>query len=257
MTSSEKRIVGFTAVAHGLNHAVELVFGAVLLVVAFEFDARIALLGAIANGASLSYSLMALPAGQLADHWGSKRMVALSMGGSGIAAAMAAAAPNLAMLAIALIIMGMLGGLYHPAGLSFITRGVRHRARALGIHGAGGNLGTAIAPGIAGGVAGIWKWRASFVVFAILALSIAAASLRSKAGETDDELSDELKKKKTTTLLVPLGLMFVINAGFGFNFRGLTTFLPLHLGTNLGFNIANLDPVAVGGGFATVALCLA
>ena len=79
MTTAEKRIVGFTAVAHGLNHAVELVFGAVLLVVAFEFDARIALLGAIANGASLSYSLMALPAGQFADRWGSKRMVALSM----------------------------------------------------------------------------------------------------------------------------------------------------------------------------------
>jgi MFS family permease len=133
MTTAEKRIVGFTAVAHGLNHAVELVFGAVLLVIAFEFDVRIALLGAIANGASLSYSLMALPAGGLADKFGSKRMVALSMGGSGLAAAMAATAPNLTVLAIALVIMGLLGGLYHPAGLSFITRGVRQRARALGI----------------------------------------------------------------------------------------------------------------------------
>ncbi len=253
MTTAEKRIVGFTAVAHGLNHAVELVFGAVLLVVAFEFDARIALLGAIANGASLSYSLMALPAGQLADRWGSKRMVALSMGGSGVAAAMAAAAPNLGVLAAALVIMGLLGGLYHPAGLSFITRGVRQRARALGIHGAGGNLGTALAPGIAGGVAGIWNWRASFVVFAILALTIAAASLRSRAGEPDEESTNE-PRKETATLLVPLALMFVINAGFGFIFRGLTTFLPLHLGTNLGFDVAGFDPVAVGGGFATVAL---
>ena len=54
--------------------------------------------------------------------------------------------PNVWVLGVALVLIGILGGLYHPAGLSLITRGVRSRARALGIHGAGGNLGTALAP---------------------------------------------------------------------------------------------------------------
>ena len=253
MTAIERRIVGFTTVAHGLNHAVELVYGALLFVIAVEFDVRLAVLGAIANASALAYAVMALPAGHAADRLGSRRMVSISMGGAGAAALLAAASPNISVLTIALVLMGLLGGLYHPAGLSFITRSVRQRARALGIHGAGGNLGTALAPLIAGGVAGIWSWRGSFLVFAVLALSIAAASYRSRAVEPDMEITKRPVKERET-LLLPLALMFVINAGFGFIFRGLTTFLPLHLTTNLGFSLIGFDPVVIGGAFATFAL---
>jgi len=253
MTDDERRIVGFTSVAHGLTHAVELVYGAVLLVVAIEFDVSIALLGAIANASAIAYSVMALPAGQAADKLGSKKMVTISVGGSGAAALLAAASPNVAVLTVALIIMGLLGGLYHPAGLSLITRGVRQRARALGIHGAGGNIGTALAPLIAGGVAGIWNWRASFLVFAILAIAITISSLRYRVDDPDPKAPSPAASD-TQTLLVPLTLMFIINAGFGFIFRGVTTFLPLHLATNLRFDIVSLDPVVIGGGFATFAL---
>lgn len=253
MTAIERRIVGFTTVAHGLNHAVELVYGALLFVIAVEFDVRLAVLGAIANASALAYAVMALPAGHAADRLGSRRMVSISMGGAGAAALLAAASPNISVLTIALVLMGLLGGLYHPAGLSFITRSVRQRARALGIHGAGGNLGTALAPLIAGGVAGIWSWRGSFLVFAVLALSIAAASYRSRAVEPDMEITKRPAKERET-LLLPLALMFVINAGFGFIFRGLTTFLPLHLATNLGFSLVGFDPVVIGGAFATFAL---
>jgi FSR family fosmidomycin resistance protein-like MFS transporter len=130
---------------------------------------------------------------------------------------------------------------------------VRQRARALGIHGAGGNIGTALAPLIAGGVAGIWNWRASFLVFAILAIAITISSLRYRVDEPDPKAPSAVASD-TPTLLVPLTLMFIINAGFGFIFRGVTTFLPLHLATNLRFDFANLDPVVIGGGFATFAL---
>lgn len=253
MTAAERRIVGFTSVAHGLNHAVELVYGAVLFVIAVEFDVRLALLGAVANASALAYAVMALPAGPAADRLGSKRMVSISMGGAGATALLAAASPNVTVLAIALVIMGLLGGLYHPAGLSLITRGVRQRARALGIHGAGGNIGTALAPLIAGGLAGIWSWRASFVFFAIIAITVAAVTYRSTVGEPDPD-AVRSSNPSSPTLLVPLALMFVINAGFGFIFRGLTTFLPLHLSTNLGFEIGGFEPVVVGGAFATFAL---
>jgi FSR family fosmidomycin resistance protein-like MFS transporter len=253
MTAVERRIVGFTSVAHGLNHAVELVYGAVLFVIAIEFDVRLALLGAIANASALAYAVMALPAGQAADRLGSKRMVSISMGGAGAAALLAAASPNTTVLAVALVIMGLLGGLYHPAGLSLITRGVRQRARALGIHGAGGNVGTALAPLIAGALAGIWSWRASFLFFAIVAITVAAVTYRSQVEEPDRDARASTKPPRPT-LLFPLALMFVVNAGFGFIFRGLTTFLPLHLSTNLGFGIAGFEPVVVGGAFATFAL---
>ena len=43
----------------------------------------------------------------------------------------------------------------------------------------------ALAPMIAGGVAGIWNWRASFLVFAILAITITIASFRYRVEETN------------------------------------------------------------------------
>ena len=167
MTTGERQIVAFTGVAHGLNHAVELVYGAILAVVAIEFGVTIAALGVLGTISSLAYAGAALPAGATADRFGSKNTVAISMGGAGVAALIAAISPNIQVLGFALVLMGIFGGMYHPAGLSFISRTVRQRARALGIHGAGGNLGTALAPFIAAAIAGVWSWRGAFLVFAL------------------------------------------------------------------------------------------
>ena len=255
MTPEERRIVASTGVAHGLNHAVELVYGAVLIVVALEFGVTVAALGVLGAASSLAYAFAALPAGAMADRLGSQRTVALSMGGAGVAALLAAVAPNVWVLGAALVLMGILGGLYHPAGLSLITRGVRSRARALGIHGAGGNLGTALAPLIAAGIAGAWNWRGAFLVFAVLSLTVSFLAFRSAPNSAGKSNSERPRPRlRAQSLLVPLALMFVINACFGFIFRGLTLFLPLHLGENLGFDVFGFEPVVIGGAAATLAL---
>jgi MFS family permease len=254
MTAGERQIVAFTGVAHGLNHAVELVYGAILAVVAIEFGVTIAALGVLGTISSLAYAGAALPAGATADRFGSKNTVAISMAGAGVAALIAAISPNIQVLGFALVLMGIFGGMYHPAGLSFISRTVRQRARALGIHGAGGNLGTALAPFIAAAIAGVWSWRGAFLVFALLSFLITLIALRSSIGP-DVNQADSLKPQhRAQSFLIPLILIFVINASFGFIFRGLTLFLPLHLSTNLGLDVFGLKPVVVGGAVATVAL---
>ena len=255
MTPEERRIVASTGVAHGLNHAVELVYGAVLVVVGMEFGVTVAALGVLGAASSLAYAFAALPAGAMADRLSSQRTVALSMGGAGVAALLAAVSPNVWVLGAALVLMGILGGLYHPAGLSLITRGVRSRARALGIHGAGGNLGTALAPLIAAAIAGAWNWRGAFLVFAVLSLTVSIAAFRSPPdGAGGNQAERPRPRLRAQSLLAPLALMFVINACFGFIFRGLTLFLPLHLGENLGFDVFGFEPVVIGGAAATIAL---
>ena len=254
MTPEERRIVASTGVAHGLNHSIDLVYGAVLAVVLIEFGTTNAVLGALATVSWLAYAFTAIPAGEMADRLGSQRTVALSMGGAGVAALMAAAAPNVWVLGAGLVLIGILGGLYHPAGLSLITRGVRSRARALGVHGAGGNLGTALAPVIAAFIAGAWSWRAAFVVFAVLSIAVSITASRSPPDDVGGSSERPRPRLRAQSLLVPLALMFVINACFGFVFRGLTLFLPLHLGENLGFDVLGFEPVVIGGAAATIAL---
>ncbi len=254
MTPEERRIVASTGVAHGLNHSIDLVYGAVLAVILIEFGTTNAVLGALATVSWLAYAFTAIPAGEMADRLGSQRTVALSMGGAGVAALMAAAAPNVWVLGAGLVLIGILGGLYHPAGLSLITRGVRSRARALGVHGAGGNLGTALAPVIAAFIAGAWSWRAAFVVFAVLSIAVSITAFRSPPDDVGGSSERPRPRLRAQSLLVPLALMFVINACFGFVFRGLTLFLPLHLGENLGFDVLGFEPVVIGGAAATIAL---
>lgn len=254
MTPEERRIVASTGVAHGLNHAVDLVYGTVLAVILIEFGTTEVVLGALATVSWLAYAFTAVPAGEMADRLGSQRTVALSMGGAGVAALVAAAAPNVWVLGIALVLIGILGGLYHPAGLSLITRGVRSRARALGIHGAGGNLGTALAPLLTAAVAGAWSWRGAFIVFAVLSIAVSITAFRSPPDDVGGNSQRPRPRLRAQSLLVPLALMFVINGCFGFVFRGLTLFLPLHLGKNLGFDVFGFEPVVIGGAAATVAL---
>ena len=254
MTPEERRIVASTGVAHGLNHAVDLVYGTVLAVILIEFGTTEVVLGALATVSWLAYAFAAVPAGEMADRLGSQRTVALSMGGAGVAALLAAFSPNVWVLGAALVLIGILGGLYHPAGLSLITRGVRSRARALGIHGAGGNLGTALAPVLTAAVAGAWNWRGAFVVFAVLSIAVSIAAFRSPPDDTEGRSERSRPRLRAQSLLVPLALMFVINACFGFIFRGLTLFLPLHLGENLGFDVLGFEPVVIGGAAATIAL---
>lgn len=254
MTPEERRIVASTGVAHGLNHSIDLVYGAVLAVILIEFGTTNAVLGALATVSWLAYAFTAIPAGEMADRLGSQRTVALSMGGAGVAALLAAFSPNVWVLGAGLVLIGILGGLYHPAGLSLITRGVRSRARALGVHGAGGNLGTALAPVIAAFIAGAWSWRAAFVVFAVLSIAVSVTAFRSPPDDVGRSSERPRPRLRAQSLLVPLVLMFVINGCFGFVFRGLTLFLPLHLGENLGFDVFGFEPVVIGGAAATVAL---
>ena len=263
MTRNEKQVVGYTSLAHGLTHGLELTYGAVLVVIALEFDVTLALLGVVATVSALAYGLTAFPAGAMADRVGSKRMLVLSLGGSGGAAVLAALAPNIGVLALALTLMGLLGGIYHPAGLALIARGVRERARGMGFHGIGGNIGTAAAPLLAAVLASAVSWRASFAVFAVLAALVAflvqVSSVREenpaeqapRLTQTGGSVRGQMSQR---TFLLPLILIFVINAFEGFIYRGTVTFLPLHLSRHLGFDIFGFEPVVIGGSFATVAL---
>lgn len=259
MNSNERRVVGYTSTAHGLNHAVELVYGAVLAVIAVHFGVTLVVLGIIANVTALAYAFSALPAGDASDRFGSKRVVVFSMAGSAFFALLAAASPNVWVLAIALAFMGVMAGMYHPSGLSFITRSVRERTRGLAYHGMGGSLGTSVAPAVAALLAGIYSWRASFAVFALLSLAIAVLIQFSSVSEGDSgkESAKESvagNKSPNTSRAIPLTLVFMLNGFFGFIFRGTVVFLPLHLSRHLGFDFFGVEPVVVGGSFATFAL---
>jgi len=72
------------------------------------------------------------------------------------------------------VLMGILGGGYHPASTTMISTVVEpgKRGRALGFHLVGGSFSYFLAPLIAAGLASVLGWRGPFIAMAILSISI-------------------------------------------------------------------------------------
>lgn len=107
------------------------------------------------------YSIFQLPAGLLADRIGQRGLLAGGMvvlaGGVGLASV----APDYRTLVIAQALAGIGGSTYHPTGMSLVSdfESGGTEGRAMGIHGFGGIIGTALAPALIGGLAAFYDWR--------------------------------------------------------------------------------------------------
>jgi MFS family permease len=175
LQQSSRRLAWTSAVIHGLVHASVLLLPPLLGDLQRAFGVSLLRLLAVGNAMYLVYGLAAIPAGFLADRFGSRRMLVVAASGCGLSLLLIAGAPSFPLLAVGLVALGLSAGVYHPSGLSLLSRGVAsgERGRAIGIHGAGGNLGEAVAPAWAAAFATAIHWRAGFAVGALLSFACA------------------------------------------------------------------------------------
>ncbi len=261
MNRYEKRVVFYSATAHAVIHMLELSYAAVLVILKVEFNSNLFLLGLVANLAAFAFGAGALPAGVLSDKFGSKRIVMACLATAGVTAVLVAVSPSIYMLAASLTALGLAIGLYHPAGMSFISRGVRQRSLGLGFNGVGGNIGVAFAPVFAASVAALWGWRTSYLILAVLAFIILVTMLR-VAPVREEEAPAEIARQAAapakadvkvfyfTLIALYISYMFT-----GLIYRGAVTFLPAYIGERVEFApLNNLSSVVKGGSFTTIIL---
>lgn len=225
-------------IAHAAFHAYELAIPVFLVVWLSEFSTTAAVIGFVVG---IGYALVgfgAVPSGILADKYGSKRLVLGSILIMGAGFGLLGLSPNLWVLTLALIIWGIGASIYHPAGLSLLSRGAEQRGAAFAYHGAAGNVGTVIGPLFAAVGLVFFDWRfvaGLFVIPAIIAVVLAfrlefdeTAAVDSET-DTDSNGITSLTELITDTRLLFTGgfiIVFVIVMVYGMYFRGILTFLP-------------------------------
>jgi MFS transporter, FSR family, fosmidomycin resistance protein len=242
MNSQTFRLVLLVSCAHAMVHMFEHALPAVEQMIGEEFAVGRERTGALGTVWRLPFGWAAMMVGWLTDRWGSKRMLIGYLIGCIVTAILAWWAPTLAILFVVMFLMGTFASIYHPAGLSLISRETtpENRGAALGWHGIFGSLGIAAAPFIAALVfsTGSVGWREYFLVLTVPAAIIAILLLRLRVD------SESPSRRAESSRLAALNdepiawrrFLVLVSAGAlsGFVYSAFLFFLPRYLDqTNL------------------------
>ncbi len=238
-----------------------------------------------------TYGVVAVATGYLADRYPAIKMLTLGLAIATVAAFGVALSVNYFMLLACFVLLGVGLGFYHPVGLSYISKvfGPKHRGKALGINGIGGNLGWLLSPILTAMIAVWFGWRAAFVVWGCLGLVfiglvififgsgvlkgnnangdpngkgrgqrtvVDLEELQAVSEETVAPTSKEDYTASLRSLLTFLVLIVILITVFrGFYFHGLTDTLPTFLVDERGDDLPSDDPalrLILAGGFLSM-----
>ena len=279
MNANDRAITGFAMAGHAMVHTYELAVPILLTVWLAEFSATSATLGSVVAVGYGLFGVGALPAGVLVDRFGSRRLIVACLFGMGTAFVLLGLLPGVAGIAVALAVWGLAASVYHPAGLTLISKGADQRGAAFAYHGMAANVGIAGGPFLTALLLVIVEWRLAVVLLAIPAFIAGAVGLTvtfdetaavdddATAGEDEsgeravdagkDDASDTATASDVDSLasfvtasrgLFTTGFLtvFVLVLFNGLYYRGMVTFLPEVLSDVLDPLLA-VDPTAAIG----------
>ncbi|WP_149536792.1 MFS transporter [Siccirubricoccus phaeus] len=187
MSDHATRQIVFINAAHVITHYVLLILAtAVLGMVQQSPEAFGEVYGpvlALGTGMFVAYGLGALPMGHLAAKFGARAMMAAFFIGTGACLLWAAMASSPWMLAVSLTLMGGFAAIYHPIGTAMLVEAAtgKRLGRSVGINGAFGNMGVALAPVVTAFLAARLGWHWAFGVPGAISIALGLLYLREPA----------------------------------------------------------------------------
>ena len=180
--------------AHAMVHTYELSIPIFVSIWLVEFDVlplgltqievTAATLGVVVTAGYGLFGVGSLPGGVLVDRIGSARLITLCLFGMGGSFVLLGFAPNLLVVAVALLLWGAAASVYHPAGLTLLSKGVEDRGTGFAYHGIAGNVGTGLGPLAAATALLFVEWTAVAIALAVPALFAGVYALRAEFDET-------------------------------------------------------------------------
>jgi len=155
--------------AHLAHHLVTALPVPLLPFIRDEFALDYTRAGLVISAFGLVYGASQLPAGWLADRIGARLLITTGIIGVAVTGLLVGLSQTYLILIICLVLMGILGGSYHPAATTMMMALVKpkNRGRALGFHMVGGGLSYFLVPLMAAGIAAVWGWRGTFITMAV------------------------------------------------------------------------------------------
>ena len=160
-------------VAHFSHHLVGALLTPLLPFIRDQFILTKTQVGLLGSAYNLPYGIGQLPGGWLADRVGPRTLIVVGISGVAAAGLFTGLSPSYVVMAVALVLLGLAGGGYHPAASPLVSASVdeKNRGGALGLHQIGGTLSFFLTPLIAAGIAGAIGWRGTFIWLSVATLA--------------------------------------------------------------------------------------
>ena len=238
----KEAIKPFTAIwiSHMLVEIFLLMHPALVPVFEREFGLSDFQAGLLIAVPSLCRLIIVIPIGILADRYGPRRFIILSLLIGGLSAALLSQSSNAFILLILLCLVMISVTLYHPPGLSIISRlfpNQTERSTAIGLHGASGCIGQALGTISLGLLLVQFGWRFCYLLFAapLLAWMFILARIRipqfaNQSNEPEKQVIDKPKSASKTALMSSGFVFLMISMGLNALANGgVSTFMTTYM----------------------------
>ena len=257
MNLDEKFILTITAGSHLSVHCFMLVFPSILLVLKDEFSVGLDIvgldiLGFIATISALMFGIGAIPAGFFESKVGGRVLLLIYQAGTIVATMVIVMSQSLWMLTTGLALLGLFCSIYHPAGLTLLSRRLKILSIGMAIHGVAGSLGLALGPLFAGAAAEFGSWRVSYLIWIILQgilVFVTFFMIKRRNEPIENDTKKEIFEIKDKRSIV---LYYVMSTALGFSFGGFTTYMPSLFGSQTTGIFALLPETLKAGFFTTL-----
>ncbi|MFO7849820.1 MAG: MFS transporter [Spirochaetia bacterium] len=264
--------------AHFFHHLLTAILVPLLPFIRDDFGLSYAQSGTIVSAFTIAYGFGQLPAGWLSDRIGPRYLLLAGISGVAIAGALIGITTSYVDLLIFLVLLGIVGGGYHPSAAPLITGAVppAQRGKAIGIHIVGGSISNFLSPLVAVFIAGYIGWRGSYITislpvfifglwlfFLMLRNDIRAANstpdpaaqaVESEQSNDPTGTQEENPRRETLPVIV---IILVMSAAIGAAIGSSVSFVPLLIVDSLGYDqnaAAVLLSIYFGSGIAAAPL---
>jgi MFS family permease len=194
-----------------------------------------AAIGLALTGMWMAYAVAQFPSGLLADRFGERVIILVSVGGTALACVSLAVSPTYAAFTISAVVLGGVAGLHFSVATSLLTRSLSRTGSAIGIHTAGAPLAGLLVPMAAGAIGAWFGWRWALALGAGIAvptaLLFAVVVRRTPPTRPDVPVWQRLRLSPILELLArpPIALTAVLSVMGAFVWQATASFLPAFL----------------------------
>ena len=236
--SRKNRQLALLGIAHSFNHSLFVVAPPLLGLIMTDLNVTKSEIGLVTTIASFIYGAGSLIGGPLGDRIGEAKTIIICLALSGLSSFIMIAAGATQMVfvyTLALTLMAVWAGLYHPTANALISKTFKGKvSESMGLHGVGGTLGVVLTPTIAWFIGATYGWSWAFVAFGALCTILAFIFPRVFGRE-------EKKDKESVSIASvlrnrDLWVLLVFNVAVGLFMKGVELFFPTYLKENRGID---------------------